>query len=103
MSQFTENISASVQPENFTSDLEFPKSPQLDMAFLSSAKVTVILKCVIRMLDCICGTFGNILMLIAIKQTPRLWTKSNMLIAALAASDLFISGPQTIYFVTSQL
>lgn len=103
MSQFTENISASVASENDTLELEFPNSPQLDMDFLSSTKVTVILKCAIRMLDCICGTLGNVLMLTAIKRTPRLWTKSNMLIAALAASDLFISGPQTIYFVTSQL
>lgn len=39
------------------------------------------------------GVFGNTLTLVAIRTSPRLWTKSNTLVACLAAIDLLVSGP----------
>src|SRR6218665_2616563 len=62
---------------------------------LSSDKVTMILKCAALLLIGIIGAFGNTLTLTAIRTTPRLWTKSNMLLAALTATHL---GMSTIIF-----
>src|SRR6218665_217017 len=62
---------------------------------LSSDKVTMVLKCAALLLIGIIGAFGNTLTLAAIRTTPRLWTKSNMLLAALTATHL---GMSTIMF-----
>src|SRR6218665_159476 len=62
---------------------------------LSSDKVTMVLKCAALLLIGIIGAFGNTLTLAAIRTTPRLWTKSNMLLAALTSTHL---GMSTIMF-----
>lgn len=46
------------------------------------------------------GVFGNILTLVAIRTSPRLWTKSNTLIASLAAMDFLVSGPFGLFNVS---
>src|SRR6218665_429830 len=78
-------------------------STSLRVRRLSAAKIIVIVKCAFLVLMAIFGTFGNILTLTAMRRTPRLRTKSNMLLAALSAAHLYMSLVQTPYFVTFNL
>src|SRR6218665_989852 len=70
---------------------------------LSTAKIIVIVKCAALVVIGIVGVFGNILTLEAIRTTPSLRTRSNMLLAALAAAHLYMSLVQSIYFVVFNL
>src|SRR5688572_19371909 len=67
---------------------EFSQGPavtewRLDMR--TSGKQGTIVFCASLIFILVVGVFGNTLTLVAIRTTPRLWTKSNALIAGLAA------------------
>lgn len=79
------------------------KPSEIDMNLLSSAKATVIFKCAVISTICLIGFLGNVLTLIAIRTTPVLRTKSNRLIAALSAWELFLQGPIIACFTTYQI
>src|SRR6218665_3040615 len=58
---------------------------------LSSDKVTTVLKWSACIVIGIIGVFGNAMTLTAYRTTPRLWTKSNMLLASLISTHLFMA------------
>lgn len=70
---------------------------------LSSAQISVIVKCTLMLVVVVVGVFGNTLLFAAYRTTPGLWTKSNMLVAGLAVVEIIHSGPTLIYYVTYQL
>jgi len=92
--------SSSQEADNATADLSYklPLSQKL-----SWDKVTMVVKCSTLLLFCLVGSFGNTLTLTAIRTTPRLWTKSNMLLASLVSNQLFMTTIQLPYFAIFNL
>src|SRR6218665_3035037 len=92
--------SSSQEVDNATADLSYklPLSQKL-----SWDKVTMVVKCSTLLLFCLVGSFGNTLTLAAIRTTPRLWTKSNMLLASLVSNQLFMTTIQLPYFAIFNL
>lgn len=71
--------------------------------YLTSSQISVIVKCAVLLAMVFLGIFGNTLVLIAFKTTPRLWTKSNTLVASLAVIDILETGPTLTYYIAYQL
>ena len=70
---------------------------------LSWDKVTMVLKCSALLLIAIIGSFGNTLTLVAIRTTPRLWTKSNVLLASLTLTHLCMTAIVLPYYAIFNL
>lgn len=75
----------------------------LTLSVLSAAKVTLIVKCTFLLAICLVGAFGNALTFIAIRTTPSLWTKSNMLLGNQVATNAYLCGIQLPMFIVTQL
>src|SRR6218665_1776323 len=100
------NTSLFPRQQNATKEFDTQKSfteVNLSRPSLSSAQVSVIVKCTGMLIVIVVGIFGNTLLFTAYKTTPSLWTKSNMLVAGLAFVNIIHSGPTLIYYVTYQL
>lgn len=70
---------------------------------MSAAKVTLIIKCTVLLAVAAIGAFGNTLTFFAIRTTPSLWTKSNMLIGNQVVANAYICGIQLPMFIVTQL
>lgn len=65
-------------------------------------QLSIIVKCAILIPVAFFGIVGNILTLIAIRTTPRLWTKTNVFLASLAVADVLVALTLA-YYITYQL
>lgn len=75
----------------------------LTLNVMSAAKVTLIIKCTVLLAVAAIGAFGNTLTFFAIRTTPSLWTKSNMLIGNQVVANAYICGIQLPLFIVIQL
>lgn len=85
-----------------SSDILLLQSPGSFDHFTARQKF-VIVKSALLFLLMFVGLFGNSLVLVAYWTTPRLWTKSNMLVASFASIDMLETGPTIIFYVAYHL
>src|SRR6218665_3058245 len=77
-------------------------SPHDDHAHPTETQLSIMVKCAILIPVVFIGISGNILTLVTIRTTPRLWTKTNVFLASLAVADVFVAATLA-YYVAYQL
>src|SRR6218665_473104 len=77
-------------------------SPHDDHAHPTETQLSIMVKCAILIPVVFIGISGNILTLVTIRTTPRLWTKTNVFLASLAVADVLVAATLA-YYVAYQL
>lgn len=68
----------------------------------TTTRTATIAKCAILLPVVFIGVVGNIMTLIAIRTTPRLWTKTNFFLASMAVTDVLVAVT-LVYYTVYQL